>query len=97
MSATRTSKVVDQQLNGGKFAALTQADWDLILPYLEENERLFGIKVEDLLTVDGRRVQAGGSLSQGRRRSRSRRSPKWRPCPAKRRTRTSAWRAAWQD
>jgi len=47
-------KVVDQQLNGGKFTALTQADWDLILPYLQENERLFGIKVEDLLTVDGR-------------------------------------------
>ena len=52
-------KIVDQQLNGGKFAALTEADWDLILPYLEENERLFGIKVEDLLTVDGRNVQAG--------------------------------------
>jgi glutamate synthase domain-containing protein 1/glutamate synthase domain-containing protein 3 len=47
-------KVVDQQLNGGKFTTLTSADWDLILPYLEENERLFGIKVEDLLTVDGR-------------------------------------------
>jgi len=47
-------KVVDQQLNGGKFTTLTQADWDLILPYLEENERLFGIKVEDLLMVDGR-------------------------------------------
>jgi glutamate synthase domain-containing protein 1/glutamate synthase domain-containing protein 3 len=47
-------KVIDQQLNGGKFTTLTQADWDLILPYLEENERLFGIKVEDLLTVDGR-------------------------------------------
>jgi len=47
-------KVADQQLNGGKFTTLMQADWDLILPYLEENERLFGIKVEDLLTVDGR-------------------------------------------
>ncbi len=47
-------KVVDQQLNGGKFTTLTPADWDLILPYLEENERLFGIKVEDLLRVDGR-------------------------------------------
>jgi glutamate synthase domain-containing protein 1/glutamate synthase domain-containing protein 3 len=46
-------KVVDQQLNGGKFTTLTPADWDLILPYLEENERLFGIKVEDLLTVEG--------------------------------------------
>ncbi|MBN1507671.1 MAG: hypothetical protein JW955_12540 [Sedimentisphaerales bacterium] len=47
-------KVVDQQLNGGKFTTLTQADWDLILSYLQENERLFGITVEDLLTVDGR-------------------------------------------
>ncbi|MBM4024238.1 MAG: hypothetical protein FJ280_02375 [Planctomycetes bacterium] len=47
-------KVVNQQLNGGKFTALTAADWDLILSYLQENERLFGIKVEDLLTVDGR-------------------------------------------
>ena len=47
-------QVVNQQLNGGKFTTLTQADWDLILPYLEENERLFGIKVDDLLTVDGR-------------------------------------------
>jgi glutamate synthase domain-containing protein 3 len=50
-------KVVDQQLNGGKFTTLTPADWDLILPYLKENERLFGIKVEDLLTVDGRRCK----------------------------------------
>jgi glutamate synthase domain-containing protein 1/glutamate synthase domain-containing protein 3 len=47
-------KVVAQQLNGGKFVELTEADWELILPYLQENERLFGIKVEDLLTVDGR-------------------------------------------
>ena len=31
-------------------------DWRLILPYLEENERLFGISIErDLLTVDGER------------------------------------------
>jgi len=26
----------------------------LIRPYLEENERLFGIKVQDLLTVNGK-------------------------------------------
>jgi len=25
------------------------------LPYLQENERLFGIRVDDLLTVDGTR------------------------------------------
>ncbi len=46
-------KVVDRQLNGGKFTTLTPADWDVILPYLQENERLFGIRVEDLLTIDG--------------------------------------------
>jgi len=49
-------KVVDEQLNGGEFADLTRADWELIRPYLEENERLFGISVEnDLLTVNGKR------------------------------------------
>ncbi|WP_200867093.1 GltB/FmdC/FwdC-like GXGXG domain-containing protein [Thermoanaerobaculum aquaticum] len=45
----------DQQLNGGAFAPLTAEDWQLILPYLEENQRLFGIAVADLLTVDGRK------------------------------------------
>jgi glutamate synthase domain-containing protein 3 len=47
--------LVDEQLNGGKFARINGKDWDLILPYLEENERLFGITVEQLLTVDGER------------------------------------------
>ena len=42
------------QLNGGTFADMTPADWDLILPYLQENERLFGVSAEnDLLTVKG--------------------------------------------
>jgi glutamate synthase domain-containing protein 1/glutamate synthase domain-containing protein 3 len=45
--------MVDQQLNGGKFARVTTADWELILPYLEENQRLFGITVNQLLTVNG--------------------------------------------
>jgi len=46
----------DQQLNGGEIVALEDKDWDLILPFLQENERLFGISVEDhLLTVDGER------------------------------------------
>jgi len=48
-------KVIDDQLNGGQFADLSQADWRLIEPYLRENERLFGIMVADLLTVDGAR------------------------------------------
>jgi glutamate synthase domain-containing protein 1/glutamate synthase domain-containing protein 3 len=46
-------KVSAEQLNGGEFVDLSQKDWELILPYLQENERLFGIKVDDLLTVDG--------------------------------------------
>jgi glutamate synthase domain-containing protein 3 len=46
--------VEDGQLNGGEFTPLTAADWNLILPYLEENERLFGIAVVDLLSVDGK-------------------------------------------
>jgi glutamate synthase domain-containing protein 3 len=49
--------LVDQQLNGGQFAKITNADWDLILPYLEENEKLFGITVEQLLTVDNERCE----------------------------------------
>jgi glutamate synthase domain-containing protein 3 len=61
-------QVVDEQLNGGEIVPLTAADWNLIQPYLQENERLFGICVErDLLTVEGhlrhpdqvyRRIQA---------------------------------------
>jgi len=45
-------KVDEDQLNGGQFAPLSEADWALIRPYLEENERLFGIPVPALLTVD---------------------------------------------
>jgi hypothetical protein len=47
---------VNGQLNGGVFLPLTAKDWELILPFLEENERLFGIKVKDLLTVDGKKL-----------------------------------------
>ena len=37
-------------------AEFTERDWELILPKLRENERLFGIMIErDLLTVDGER------------------------------------------
>ncbi len=46
--------LVEEQLNGGMYTPLTPDDWQLILPYLRENERLFGIQVErDLLTVNG--------------------------------------------
>jgi len=46
-------KVVERQLNGGVFLPFTSDDWRLIRSYLEENERLFGIQVRDLLTVEG--------------------------------------------
>lgn len=50
-------KTVDEHLNGGVFAEVKQEDWDLILPYLEENERQFGICIEnDLLTIDGTKL-----------------------------------------
>jgi glutamate synthase domain-containing protein 1/glutamate synthase domain-containing protein 3 len=46
--------LVDEQLNGGAYRPLSAADWKLILPYLKENQRLFGVDIErDLLTVDG--------------------------------------------
>jgi glutamate synthase domain-containing protein 1/glutamate synthase domain-containing protein 3 len=48
-------KVDQEQLNGGEFVEMDEKDWDLILPYLQENERLFDIKIDDLLTVDGRK------------------------------------------
>ena len=46
-------KLVKEQLNGGQFAKMIEADWKLIEPYLLENEKLFGITIERLLTVDG--------------------------------------------
>jgi len=46
--------VDNRQLNGGEIVPLEEKDWDLILPFLKTNERLFGISVEkDLLTVNG--------------------------------------------
>jgi glutamate synthase domain-containing protein 1/glutamate synthase domain-containing protein 3 len=49
-------KLIDEQLNGGEFATVTDADWRLIRPYLEENKRLFDITVSRLLTVNGSRI-----------------------------------------
>jgi glutamate synthase domain-containing protein 1/glutamate synthase domain-containing protein 3 len=46
--------VGEDQLNGGRISKLTEADWKLIQPYLRENEKLFGISVDNfLLKVDG--------------------------------------------
>ena len=36
-------KVTADQLNGGRFGKMTDKDWETILPYLQENERLFGV------------------------------------------------------
>ena len=49
-------RLMECQLNGGEFTEFLDRDWFLIRPYLEENQRLFGIEVEkDLLTVNGER------------------------------------------
>jgi glutamate synthase domain-containing protein 1/glutamate synthase domain-containing protein 3 len=53
-------KVSSEQLNGGRLADFTMKDWELILPFLQENEKLFGISVKmDLLTVQGRPLDPG--------------------------------------
>jgi|WetSurMetagenome_2_1015567.scaffolds.fasta_scaffold00135_2 glutamate synthase domain-containing protein 1/glutamate synthase domain-containing protein 3 len=53
--------ISDEKLNGTVFTDMTDEDWNLIRPYLEENERLFGISVErDLLKVKG---ESGSPLS----------------------------------
>jgi glutamate synthase domain-containing protein 1/glutamate synthase domain-containing protein 3 len=46
--------VIDEQLNGGQISQIGDEEWQLIKPYLEANEDLFGISIEDhLLQVDG--------------------------------------------
>ncbi len=46
--------VTESQLNGAEFLAFRREDWGTILPYLQENGRLFGISIRhDLLMVDG--------------------------------------------
>ncbi len=48
------SLITPDQLNGGEFADFEARDWALIKPHLDENERLFGIPVHRLLSVNGR-------------------------------------------
>ena len=48
--------LAEHQLNEAEFTSITPADWELIRPYLDQNEGLFGIPVERLLTVDGTRL-----------------------------------------
>lgn len=51
-------KLLDnEQLNGGEYLEMSDADWKLIKPYLDENERLFDIPVSSLLTVDGEQME----------------------------------------
>jgi glutamate synthase domain-containing protein 3 len=42
-------KLAEDQLNGGEFAPVKEADWQAILPYLKKNQDEFGISVEWLL------------------------------------------------
>jgi glutamate synthase domain-containing protein 1/glutamate synthase domain-containing protein 3 len=44
-------KVGMDQLNGGQLTTVQTSDWQLISPYLEENERLFGVDVRELLAI----------------------------------------------
>lgn len=46
-------KVEKNQLNGGRFTEMTETDWEIVLPYLKENQRLFDISVDRLLSVNG--------------------------------------------
>jgi len=46
-------KVSEDQLNGGEFTDISERDWAIIKPYLEENEQLFAIPVSRLLKVEG--------------------------------------------
>ncbi len=43
-------EVREDQLNGGMFTSMTKQDEDLIIPYLQENERIFDIPLQRLLT-----------------------------------------------
>ncbi|MBI4368605.1 MAG: glutamate synthase [Elusimicrobia bacterium] len=43
----------EDQLNGGQFTDFTLKDWVLLESLLQENERLFGIKIKDLLSHQG--------------------------------------------
>ncbi len=50
----------EDQLNGGKFVEFEAAHWELIEPLLAENEQLFGISIDRLLTTAAGRRDPGG-------------------------------------
>ncbi len=45
--------VGEDQLNGGRIETIKDGDWNRILSLLKKNGELFGIRVEDLLRVNG--------------------------------------------
>jgi Glutamate synthase domain 1 len=49
------NKLDENQLHGGKYVKPTIEDWELVYPYLKRNEELFGISIDFLLTVNGKR------------------------------------------
>jgi glutamate synthase domain-containing protein 3 len=50
--------IVPEQLNGAEILSFTEREWKLVLPYLQENERLFGISIDEhLLMVDGKKMK----------------------------------------
>jgi len=46
-------RLSESQLNGGEFVPLGDADWNIIRPLLEKNEKHFGIPLSRLLTIEG--------------------------------------------
>ncbi len=48
-----SQRVGEDQLNGGRITSADAKDWERIGPYLQENERLFGIGVKELLKIGG--------------------------------------------
>jgi len=51
------NRLVDAQLNGGRFAKMAQEDWETVLPYLEENAEHFNIPVSRLLSYKGEALE----------------------------------------
>lgn len=48
------SRLGEDQLNGGRFIKFDNRYWDIVQPLLEENEKIFGISLSNLLQVDGK-------------------------------------------
>jgi glutamate synthase domain-containing protein 1/glutamate synthase domain-containing protein 3 len=46
-------KLGPDQLNGGQLTTVEKTDWNLLLPYMLENEKHFGVRIRDLLTIRG--------------------------------------------